>query len=65
LIIQALIVAGAGTFWHLASSAKIGKSPDAGAVVNSNLKVFGLKHVHVAELSIMPFSLKFVASAKA
>ncbi len=39
---------------HLCGSAKMGRSPDAGAVVNPQGQVFGVDNLWVADASIMP-----------
>nr|CAH7767732.1 unnamed protein product [Callosobruchus chinensis] len=39
---------------HLVGSCSLGKSPEDGAVVDSKLRVFGVKHLRVADASVIP-----------
>ncbi|KAK4887888.1 hypothetical protein RN001_004159 [Aquatica leii] len=43
-----------GAMFHPVGSCKMGKSPEMGAVVNPELKVYGIKNLRVADASIMP-----------
>lgn len=47
------VKASAGLFYHYASTARIGRSP-AKAVVDSDLKVFGVEGLRVADLCVCP-----------
>jgi choline dehydrogenase len=42
----------ATSFWHETGTAKMGR--DAMSVVDSNLKVYGIEHLRIADGSVMP-----------
>jgi choline dehydrogenase len=42
----------AGTYWHQTCTAKMGR--DSLAVVDGNLKVYGIENLRIADGSIMP-----------
>jgi choline dehydrogenase-like flavoprotein len=44
--------------WHLSSTAKMGKAGDETAVVDSDMRVLGVKNLRVADISVCPFNPK-------
>ncbi|KAH8822084.1 hypothetical protein F5884DRAFT_769918 [Xylogone sp. PMI_703] len=54
--ILAFIQQVGGPLWHFSSTAKMGQSSDKMAVVDSNLRVHGLKKLRVADISVCPFN---------
>ncbi|XP_044253273.1 glucose dehydrogenase [FAD, quinone]-like [Tribolium madens] len=43
--------------YHPLGTCPMGKSPEKGAVVDANLRVFGIKNLRVADASVFPFAL--------
>lgn len=54
LVLERAITAYVRPNAHLCGSAKMGKSPDAGAVVDPHGQVFGIDNLWVADASVMP-----------
>lgn len=53
------------TFNHQVGTAKMGPRNDPGAVVNSELEVYGVKGLRVADCSVIPFALSAHTNAPA
>lgn len=53
--IEAYIRESAGTLFHPVGTCKMGRRPEDGAVVDSQLRVFGIQGLRVVDGSIMPF----------
>ncbi|KAF2131229.1 GMC oxidoreductase [Dothidotthia symphoricarpi CBS 119687] len=51
------IRSSASPIWHASSTCAMGKAGEAGAVVDSKARVFGVKRLRVVDNSIIPFSL--------
>ncbi len=43
-----------GTAWHLIGTCRMGPASDSGSVVDSELRVIGLRNLRIADASIMP-----------
>jgi choline dehydrogenase len=52
--VAAYIRTAASTFWHQCGTARIGAADDAGAVVDSELRVRGTANLRVADASVLP-----------
>ena len=56
---KAFIQASAGPLFHFSSTAKMGKPSDKLAVTDSDFRVFGIKNLRAADISICPFNPKY------
>lgn len=52
--IEQFVAQSAGTLFHPVGTCKMGRSPEQGAVVDSQLRVFGVSRLRVVDSSIMP-----------
>jgi choline dehydrogenase len=52
--IEQFVAQTAGTLFHPVGTCKMGRSPEDGAVVDSQLRVFGVSGLRVVDASIMP-----------
>ncbi|GFF27443.1 hypothetical protein IFM46972_02067 [Aspergillus udagawae] len=43
--------------WHMMGTGKMGRPGDAKAAVDSRFRVFGIKNLRVADMSVVPFPL--------
>lgn len=51
---ECVIKQNAQTLHHQIGTCKMGPKSDPGAVVDSNLKVYGIKNLRVVDASVMP-----------
>lgn len=52
--VAAYIRTAASTFWHQCGTARFGTDADAGAVVDSELRVRGVEALRIADASVLP-----------
>nr|WP_052682394.1 GMC oxidoreductase [Saccharothrix sp. ST-888] len=52
--LAAYIRTAANTFWHQCGTARVGTDADAGAVVDSELRVRGVEALRIADASVLP-----------
>ncbi len=52
--LETYITSTVGGWYHAAGTCRMGNDPDAGAVVDGHLKVYGVEALHVVDASVMP-----------
>ena len=53
-VLEAYIKSTVGGWYHATGTCRMGSDPDAGAVVDGHLRVFGVDGLHVVDASVMP-----------
>jgi choline dehydrogenase len=53
-LVRAWIRGAVGSYWHPAGTCRIGPDPDAGAVVDLELRVHGITGLRIADASVIP-----------
>lgn len=50
------------SMWHCSGTFRMGKLEEKGTCVDSKFRVCGVKKLRVADMSVVPFLLRYVAS---